>query len=102
MLILDSSNFSTENSSGYSLIDFWSPSCRPCIALAPIFSEVSQEFENVKFGKVNCDSNIDLVMEYNVSALPTVVLLKDGKEVSRFLGLKSADFIRTFLKDKIN
>lgn len=102
MLVLDSSNFENEKNSGVLFADFWSPSCRPCVALAPTLASLSTEYEGkVKFAKINCDSNTELAFKQNVSALPTLILYKDGKEIARFLGLQSADYIRKFLSKNL-
>jgi thioredoxin 1 len=99
MLVLDSSNFNKEKDQNSILfVDFWSPSCRPCVMLATTLASLEEEYvDEVKFAKINCDSNVELAFEYNVNALPTLILFKNGKEIDRFLGLKSADFIRDFL-----
>jgi len=69
------------------LIDFWAPWCGYCTKLTPIFDELSAEMgEKVKFAKINVDENRAIAQQYNVMSLPTMLLIKEGKEVQRLMG----------------
>jgi len=63
--------------------------CGPCQALRPIFEEVKVRYSNVKFEEVDVDENYELASQYGVRSVPTVVIEKNGAEVSRFTGLQS-------------
>jgi len=81
-------NFSSETNSGVSLVDFWAEWCGPCRMMAPIIDELSREFEGkAKIGKVNVDEEIELAEQFGVSSIPTLVIMKDGEEVKRFVGV---------------
>ncbi len=81
-------NFSLETNSGVSLVDFWAEWCGPCRMMAPIIDELSKDFEGkVKIGKVNVDEEMELAEQFGVSSIPTLVIMKDGKEVKRFVGV---------------
>ncbi len=81
-------NFSSETDSGVSLVDFWAEWCGPCRMMAPIIDELSKEFEGkAKIGKVNVDEEMELAEQFGVSSIPTLVIMKDGKEVKRFVGV---------------
>jgi len=63
--------------------------CGPCKALKPIFEEVKGGYSNVKFEDVDVDEQFELASQYGVRSVPTVVIEKNGVEVSRFTGLQS-------------
>lgn len=69
------------------LIDFYADWCGPCKMLAPVVEAVAKENTNTKFVKINVDDAQDLAMEYNVMSIPTLVVMKNGKEVNRTVGL---------------
>lgn len=80
-------NITNENiTNGTVVVDFYAAWCNPCKMLAPVFEQVSNEVEGVTFGKVNIDKNMELTVKYNVTTVPTIVLLKDGVEVDRTVG----------------
>lgn len=80
-------NITNENiTNGTVVVDFYATWCNPCKMLAPVFEQVSNEVEGVTFGKVNIDENMELTVKYNVTTVPTIVLLKDGVEVDRTVG----------------
>ncbi len=70
------------------LVDFWAEWCQPCRILAPVIDELAGEFSGrVKVGKVDTDSNRDVSVKYGISAIPTVILFKNGEVVDKFVGL---------------
>ena len=84
---LNKESFVEMTSHGLSMVDFWATRCGPCQALLPVIEELGQALEGVaKVGKVNCDENRDLVKEFRVMSIPTVVFFKNGEEVNRLVG----------------
>ena len=69
------------------LIDFWAPWCGPCRMLSPLVDELADEMsDRIVVAKCNVDENQDLAMQYGVMSIPTIVMLKGGKEAMRTVG----------------
>ena len=79
----------------YLLLDFWAPWCSPCKLMNPILDEIEKEY-NLKIQKINVDEDSAMVQQYNISSVPTYILLKeDGEIVSFVVGAKAkAGFIK--------
>ncbi|MBL4700367.1 MAG: thioredoxin [Phycisphaeraceae bacterium] len=72
------------------LVDFWAEWCMPCRMLGPIIDEIANEFEGkAKVGKVDTDANREVSLKFEISAIPTVLLIKDGQIVQKFVGVNS-------------
>lgn len=68
------------------IIDMYADWCGPCKTLTPTLNKLSSKFENVKFGKLNVDDYVDLVEEYKIRNIPTVLFFKEGNMVDKFVG----------------
>jgi thioredoxin 1 len=87
---LDSSNFDSTLSSSSTpiVVDFWAPWCGPCKAIAPILNELAEELgDAVKICKVNIDNNSEVASKYEIRAIPTILIFKDGQIVDTIVGL---------------
>ncbi len=80
------------------LVDFYADWCGPCKMLSPIIESVAKENETIKVVKVNVDNAQDLAIEYQVMSIPTVVVIKDGQEVNRSVGVVSKSEILEMVK----
>ena len=70
------------------LVDFWAEWCQPCHMITPIIEEIAGEYQGkVKVGKVDCDQNRAVPVKFGISAIPTVILFKDGEVARKFVGL---------------
>ena len=98
---LDSSNFDSTVSSGTApvMIDFWAPWCGPCKAITPILNELAQELgDAVKICKVNIDNNSELASKYEIRAIPTILIFKDGRVVDTIVGLIEKNDLKAKLR----
>lgn len=86
-----SANFEEEvlNSDKTVLIDFYADWCGPCKAYSPIVEAVASENEDIKVVKINVDNAQEIAYKYQVMSIPTTVIIKNGKEVNRAVGMMS-------------
>ena len=82
------------------LIDFYATWCGPCKILSPIVEEVAKENENVKFVKIDIDKTEDIAMQYQVMSIPTLVLIQNGEEKDRVVGILDQNQILDFIEGK--
>lgn len=80
------------------LIDFWAPWCAPCNAMAVFIEEAAQKLNGkAKICKVNAESQPDLTERFRVLSVPTLMLVKNGKIITRFTGAKDTEELIEFL-----
>lgn len=95
---LTDENFKAAVASGVVLIDFSAEWCGPCRALAPVLEQVAAEVsDQAKVYKVDIDKSQQVTAMYNVTSVPTLVLLVDGQEKDRSVGLKDAESLKTMI-----
>ncbi len=92
---LDHSNFEAEAMKGNVVLDFWATWCNPCKQLLPILEAAQKEIPHVKICKIDVDHNLELAKRFGVRGVPALVFLKDGKEVSRNVGVLSVAEIKS-------
>lgn len=80
------------------LIDFYADWCGPCKMLSPIIDEIAEENSEIKVVKVNVDDSQDLAMKYQVMSIPTLVVIKNGEEVNRSVGLIDKSQVANLIK----
>ena len=85
--MLSDAAFKQKTAKGNAIVDFYADWCGPCQVLKPIFEKLSTSEKKAHFFKVNVDDNSDTAEAFGVRSIPTVVFLKDGKEVDRFMGV---------------
>lgn len=93
------SNFEEMVKAPYVLVQFSAEWCGPCKMLGPVIDEISTQYENINFVKVNVDESTETAIKYNIRGVPTVLLMKDGNIVERFSGFKPKVEIEAKIND---
>ncbi len=87
-------DFQTQVKTGVTLVDFWAGWCMPCKMMAPVLNETAEELgDTARIGKLDVDANRESSAKYSVRSIPTLILFKNGKEINRFVGVKTKDFL---------
>lgn len=96
-------NFESEvkNSDKPVVVDFYADWCGPCKMMAPLFHELAEEMDNVKFAKCNVDNNPALSMEYQVQTIPNIVIMKSGEALGRVIGFTSKEELKESINNAI-
>lgn len=98
ILTLTDKNFQHQTKNKLVLVDFWAIWCAPCRMMAPVLNEVADELAaNSHVGKVNIEQFQSLAQKFQVRSIPTLILFKNGREINRFIGVKS----KAYLLDQI-
>jgi thioredoxin len=83
---------------GVVLLDFGAERCAPCRAMLPMLEALADEYKtHAKMFSIDCDAEPALAAEYGVRAMPTLVLLRDGREVGRTVGARPRSFVAGIL-----
>jgi thioredoxin 1 len=94
IITLTDKNFQHQTKGKVVLVDFWAAWCGPCRVMAPVLNEIAGELKgNNYIGKVNVEQYQSLAGKFKIRGIPTMVLFRDGKEVNRFVGVKSKEFL---------
>jgi thioredoxin 1 len=94
ILTLTDKNFNHQTKNKLVLVDFWASWCAPCRMMAPVLNEVADELTgNSHVGKVNIEEYQSLAQKFQVRNIPTLILLRNGIEVNRFVGIKNKEFL---------
>lgn len=99
---LNGNNFEEEvmNSNKTVLIDFWASWCGPCKMMAPVVNELADELaDSVKVCKINIDEEQNLAVKYNVMSIPTFVVIKNGKETGRSIGVQNKSELMNIINE---
>ena len=96
---INKENFTNEviNSKKPVILDFYADWCGPCRMVGPIISEIANERNDIKVGKVNVDEQSALAAQFGVMSIPMLVVIKDGKVVNSSVGAKPKDEILAML-----
>jgi thioredoxin 1 len=84
------------------LVDFWAEWCMPCKMLAPTVDELAAEYAGkLKVGAVDTDANREISMKFGISAIPTLILFKNGEVVKKFVGLQQKADLKAAIDDAL-
>ena len=90
-------DFEPAVSRGKVLVDFYSTTCPPCKALAPILEKLDNEMSNVTFLKINVDTDSGMASDLGIASVPTLVLFEDGDEIDRKTGILPSPVLRAWI-----
>ncbi|MBE8158873.1 MAG: thioredoxin [Betaproteobacteria bacterium] len=79
------------------LVDFWAPWCGPCKAVAPLLEEIAAARPDIRVVKVNVDENTETAQKFNVRAIPTLLLFKNGEVADTKIGAASKPDLLQFI-----
>lgn len=80
------------------VVDFWAPWCGPCQMMGPAFSQAAATLPQVRFAKINTQTETTLGQRFNIRSIPTLVLFVNGREVRRQAGAMDAGSIQRWIK----
>lgn len=80
------------------VVDFYAVWCGPCRMMHPVVEELSNQFTNIAFVKVDIDNDTQLAISQNVQVVPTFIAYKNGAEVNRIIGYNSKEDFMLFLQ----
>ena len=103
MTVITKENFDVEVEKCDSLvvIDLYADWCGPCKMLAPILSELEEEYENVKFGKINVDNEPELAAAFKVKSIPMVAFVKDNTFLDFSVGYVPKETLRELIDEYV-
>ena len=77
------------------LIDFWATWCGPCKMIAPIVEEIAAQRDDIVVGKIDVDQEMDLAMQFGITSIPTLILMRKGEAVATMVGYRpNADILK--------
>ncbi len=89
-ITLTSENFKSTVATGVTLVDFWAQWCGPCLMMEPALNELAAAYEGkATIARLNVDNAFALAQEFAVTAIPLMIMFKDGEEKQRFVGVTS-------------
>lgn len=82
------------------ILDFYADWCGPCRMIAPIVSEIANERDDIKVGKINVAEQPELAAQFKVMNIPTLVVMKEGKVANTSVGTKRKEQILAMLEEE--
>tara|TARA_Y100000310_G_scaffold338109_1_gene426880 strand:- start:1027 stop:1338 length:312 start_codon:yes stop_codon:yes gene_type:complete len=92
---VDAKDFDEFIKGKFVVVDCWSPTCPPCLMLAPVIDELAKEHTEVKFGKVNFanQENVVIAQRFHIHGIPAILVFKNGELVDTLVGYKGKEVL---------
>lgn len=85
------------------LVDFGAAWCKPCLMIAPILDELSEEYnDKISFVKLDVDQNPKTAAKYGIMSIPTLIIFKNGEPVSHIVGLRPKGELKRSLEASLD
>ncbi len=84
--------------SGLAVVDVSATWCGPCKMLAPVFHELAEEMEGIDFFNADSDENTELVNQFGIQGVPTILIFQEGALKDRVVGFQSKEKLRRFIE----
>jgi len=101
MKIVNKNEFDELIKTGVTLVDFYADWCGPCKLLSPILEDISIDYPDIKFVKVNVDNDEELAMRYGIMSIPTIFIFKDNQLIGNMSGYRPKDGMKSFIDSTI-
>ncbi len=102
VVLVNDENFASAVKQGLTLVDFYADWCGPCRMLTPVINQVAEELHGkARFVKVDIEVSQHVAAMFQIMSIPTLVLIKDGQEVGRLVGLRDAKAIKHFIEAQL-
>ena len=98
VIAVNKENFDAVTANGTVLLDFYADWCGPCRMMSPIVDEIAEERGDIVVGKVNVDESPELAIKFGIVSIPTLIVMKEGKESKKVVGLRGKAEILSYLE----
>lgn len=99
VLMITNDNFDEEviKSDKPVLLDFWASWCGPCRMLSPVVDRIAEDRDDIKVGKINIDEQPELATQFEITSIPTLMIIKDGKVTNKAVGALPREAIEALI-----